>query len=277
MSVLAYTPPSVNKLTVHRCDEDGTENEQGEYVKVTMGAVVSPLGNKNNASYNCWYKKSLDTDYTHGLGEIGLPGSANYSPTNLSFIFAADSNSTYDIEAIAADNHKSDTRTTTVSTAFTLMNWNAKGNGMGIGKVSEKENTLEIALDLDIDEDANIQSLFDRIYPIGSIYLAYNHVNPGTLFGGTWERLQNAFLWAVDSSGTIGQTGGEKTVTLTEKQIPSHTHGSVYSQHASGTKDKAWYTTTGTNMAYGTVATGGGEAHNNMPPYIQISAWRRTG
>lgn len=113
-------------------------------------------------------------------------------------------------------------------------------------------------------------------YPVGSIYIAYNHTDPKTIFGGTWTRITNAFLWATTASGTIGVTGGEQTVTLTEAQLPSHSHGSVYSQHAAGTKDKAWFNTSGSSVAYGAVATGGGEAHNNMPPYIQVSVWRRT-
>jgi microcystin-dependent protein len=95
------------------------------------------------------------------------------------------------------------------------------------------------------------------------------------LFGGTWVRIEEAFLWAT-GSGTIGLTGGEKTHTLTIDELPEHTHGSVYSQHAEGTKDKAWYNTSGSSLTYGTVATGGGQAHNNMPPYIQVSMWRRT-
>lgn len=281
MTVQAYTPPMVNKLSVIRCNEDGSENDQGEFVKVTMGAKITPLGNKNAANFYCWYKKTSETEYTQGIGEIGLPGMTNYSPDNLSFIFEADGNSTYDIKASAADRHNEHTRITSVSTAFTLMNWNANGNGMGIGKVSEKENTLEIALDIDIDKDANIQSLFDRIYPVGSIYLAYNHVNPGTLFGGTWERIQNAFLWAVDSSGIIGQTGGEKTHTLTTSELPTHHHSVSVANTASGTleaSNKVRYNSTATSYN-GTVYTGdvgAGQPHNNMPPYIQVSAWRRT-
>jgi hypothetical protein len=113
-------------------------------------------------------------------------------------------------------------------------------------------------------------------YPVGSIYIAYNHTNPGTLFGGTWVRIENAFLWGVDSSGTIGQTGGERAHKLTVDELPSHTHGSVYSGNAAGTKTHAWLASGGSSMAYGTVATGGGEEHNNMPPYIQVSIWRRT-
>lgn len=123
---------------------------------------------------------------------------------------------------------------------------------------------------------AKLESLLDYIYPVGSIYMCYSHVSPATLFGGTWVRIENAFLWGVDGSGTIGLTGGAKEVTLTVDQIPAHTHGSVYSGNVSGTKTHSWLASGGSNMAYGTVSTGGGEAHNNMPPYIQVSIWRRT-
>lgn len=121
-----------------------------------------------------------------------------------------------------------------------------------------------------------LDSLRDYIYPVGSVYISYSHVSPADLFGGTWVRIENAFLWGVDSDGTIGQTGGEKTHTLTVSELPAHSHGSVYSQHATGIKDKAWYNTSGSSVAYGAVSTGGGAAHNNMPPYVQVSIWRRT-
>lgn len=127
---------------------------------------------------------------------------------------------------------------------------------------------------------AELRSLLDFIYPVGSVYISYSHVDPGTMFGGTWTRIENAFLWACDSSGTIGQTGGEKTHKLTTTELPSHSHGSVYSGNASGTKNLPWLSTsvlgTGDKLAYGAIATGEGEAHNNMPPYIQVSVWRRT-
>jgi hypothetical protein len=123
---------------------------------------------------------------------------------------------------------------------------------------------------------AKMQSILDFIYPVGSIYLSYSHVSPASTFGGTWARISNTFLWAVDADGTIGQTGGAKTHTLTVDEIPSHSHGSVYSGMADGTKNTAWLASGGSNMAYGALYKGGGKAHNNMPPYIQVSAWRRT-
>jgi hypothetical protein len=123
---------------------------------------------------------------------------------------------------------------------------------------------------------AKMQSLLDYIYPVGSIYISYSHVNPSTLFGGTWVRLSGGFLWASQDGDTIGQTGGEKTVTLTTNQIPKHNHGGTYTNAGSATKTHTWLTSGGSSMAYDTVDAGGGQAHNNMPPYIQVSMWRRT-
>jgi hypothetical protein len=121
------------------------------------------------------------------------------------------------------------------------------------------------------------ESILDCFFPVGFILMLYSHADPNTMYPGTtWVRIENAFLWGVDESGVIGTTGGEKTHTLTVNELPSHNHGSVYSGNASGTKTHAWLASGGSSMAYGTVATGGGAAHNNMPPYVQVSIWRRT-
>lgn len=113
-------------------------------------------------------------------------------------------------------------------------------------------------------------------YPVGAIYIAYNHDDPATLFGGTWVRIVNRFLWAADAEGGMGVVGGEKTVTLTVDQIPSHNHGGTYTNAGTSSKTHAWLASGGSAMTYESVNTGGGEAHNNMPPYVQVSIWRRT-
>ena len=67
-------------------------------------------------------------------------------------------------------------------------------------------------------------SIFDIVYPVGSIYMSVNDVDPSALFGGTWEQLEDCFLLASGSNYDVGATGGSATVSLTEAEMPRHTH-----------------------------------------------------
>lgn len=272
VSVLAYAQPKITALAVRRCDQNGTENEQGEYIAVVFSATITPLNNKNTAAYKIRYKKSTAGSFTEvALTSLG----GTYSVVGGQSIFAADSNSSYIIEVEAKDRHGTATRSTSASTAFTLMNWGADGTSMGIGKVAEKANTLQIALDVEFIGKVT-GKIFDAILPVGSMVLRYDHINPGTLYPGTtWVRIYGAFPWFTDASGQIGLTGGERNVTLTATQMPKHSHGGTYT-NAGTARTHAWLVSGGSAMGYDTVEAGGGEAHNNMPPYIQVSAWRRT-
>jgi microcystin-dependent protein len=62
------------------------------------------------------------------------------------------------------------------------------------------------------------------IYPVGSIYMSVNNVNPSTMFGGTWEQIKDKFLLACGDTYNNGATGGEANHTLTSNEIPSHNH-----------------------------------------------------
>lgn len=120
-----------------------------------------------------------------------------------------------------------------------------------------------------------------QAYPVNSVYISYSHVSPARLFGGTWTRITNAFLWATTSGGTIGQTGGKSEVTLTLDEMPDHTHGIQVAYTGSGVNAAAnMIRYNGDATSYiGTIYTygaGKNAAHNNMPPYIQVSVWRRT-
>lgn len=70
-------------------------------------------------------------------------------------------------------------------------------------------------------EQEPVNSLtFDQIYPVGSIYLNVTDVNPATLFGGTWERIQDKFLLASGSSFANGTEGG----AIDHNHTISHSH-----------------------------------------------------
>ena len=92
-----------------------------------------------------------------------------------------------------------------LSTAYTLMDFNKSGKGMAIGKVST-QNALEINMDTKLTENLTInnKTIFDLIYPVGSIYLSVNSTNPKNLFGGTWiDWGQGRVPVGVNLSGTF--------------------------------------------------------------------------
>ena len=106
------------------------------------------------------------------------------------------------------------------------------------------------------------------MYPVGSIYWTGKAPNdggdPNELFGGTWVQIKNCFIWAKGDNDTVNATGGSKTVTLTEQQIPSHTHkvtasGTIGNTTASGTISGGSYTFSGTQ-----VTTGNESAHEKF-------------
>lgn len=125
--------------------------------------------------------------------------------------------------------------------------------------------------------------ILDNVYPVGSIYMSVNSTNPKNLFGGTWEQIQGRFLFGMNSSYPAGSTGGEITHALTIDEMPEHNH-TIYYPNAGGPYGNAnigYPEDSGTNMTWcaemcKTAPTGGGAAHNNMPPYLSVYIWKRT-
>ena len=140
-------------------------------------------------------------------------------------------------------------------------------------------------------------------YPVGSIYMSVNATSPATLFGGTWERIYGKFLFAADGNIPAGQVGGESAHMLTEGELPKlrggimtgsgenlpDTNGYGVFRSANGIcsttnprhngqpMQDAW-TTFPAGEAYAglDIVFGGGQPHNNMPPYLSVYVWQRT-
>lgn len=132
--------------------------------------------------------------------------------------------------------------------------------------------------------------IFNSIYPIGSIYLAMHNTNPTNLFGGEWEQIEGRYLMACGSTTDanndtrfydLGATGGEFSHTLTTSEMPAHQHGAVSTSGSD--QGLALYPFQMITTQYSTVDSnvirpaGGGQSHNNMPPYIAIYVWKRIG
>lgn len=139
----------------------------------------------------------------------------------------------------------------------------------------------------------------DLIYPIGSIYISVNSINPSLLFGGTWEAIKGRFLLGGGkpsqntnlNHGAIsndelnwdfvyGHTIGEYRHQLTISEMPSHSHSVRYLKQTAGNDYQfcagvgAWQTTGITNNNI--ESTGGNLVHNNIPPCLVVYMWKRT-
>lgn len=123
------------------------------------------------------------------------------------------------------------------------------------------------------------------VYPVGSVYISVVSTSPATLFGiGTWAAFgAGRVLVGLDSGDTdfdvVEETGGAKTHTLTETEIPSHTHVENAPTSASGGAVRFASDTNASGSVDSTLvtgATGGGGAHNNVQPYIVVYMWKRT-
>ena len=181
--------------------------------------------------------------------------------------------------------------------------------------LTEHQDLSNYAVKNDVNQSLNTKvnsdELFDLIYPVGSIYMSVNNVNPSNLFGGTWEQIKDKFLLANGDSYSLGSTGGEATHTLTKDEIPAHTHTQNAHSHTPATNrnfltapvGSTWAELQGANISgsgYHYIATsktsnydvavqasgsttatnqntGGGKSHNNMPPYLAVNIWKRVG
>ena len=137
-------------------------------------------------------------------------------------------------------------------------------------------SSIPTAINADLLGGSSKADLISLIYPIGAVYISASNVNPSQLFGGVWEQIKDVFLLGVgDTYTTVNTTGGEAEHTLTVDEMPSHRHSFVMRANAYTNSSQPAYGDTSGSSTTWTSYTGGGLAHNNMPPYLTVYMWKR--
>lgn len=137
-----------------------------------------------------------------------------------------------------------------------------------------------------IDPEQLIRDAMNRVYPVGSIYVSVADTDPGTLFGGTWERIKDTFLLSAGDTYVAGNIGGRASVTLERTNIPKLALMQKYSAGAY-TSDGGSYAATIELLSKGTKYDHRDNEKVNgdivtpdpvsiMPPYLAVYMWKRT-
>ena len=144
ITVLAYSPPQITHFECSRCgDANGSANANGQYLKVTFGYSVSPLNNKNKASYLLKYSVYDDGKW----GGLISGTQYTYSGTYISATAILNTASTYQIGLVVTDSFGTASFYKEIGTAVRLLSYIVKRFALAIGKIPEIDNMLDVALE----------------------------------------------------------------------------------------------------------------------------------
>lgn len=262
-----YVKPTVNSIDIKRDDATASQAKisnvviTGTFWNTTVGSIT------NNVTVTLRNITS-GVDYATTVTKNGNTWVASPTKAVTGILY----DQSYQFTAVVQDSLKnSDTKGYTLGSSRPTL-W--------IGK-----NTVRV-YDNMIANGAVKAAKWDGIFPVGFYIWSDVLIDPGKLYGGTWTRITDTFLWAAKDAD-VGKTGGASTVTLTTDQMPSHTHTGKYTYDSKFELANAGTASgsaviginavgTGSGHTIKSPATGGGKAHENMPPYKGVYCWKRT-
>lgn len=268
-----YFRPSFREFNIYRSNGDGKEDEKGTYISYT---------------YTPSYKTILDNSITVSLYVNGTSTNARKIKDVYISTSTFSSTSTHQAYLTISDSFYTGqpTPTKTILTAERILNVAPDGKSLAIGKKAGQGTGGLFECQWDAKFNGNVRingdltfansGLIDMIYPVGSIYMSVNSTSPATLFGGTWEQIQDRFLLAASSGDyAAGSTGGYATTTLSANNLPAHNHTakSTYSGASfdirAGSNDSRYLIAAGENT---TMTSGGGASKWDSAFSISTSA-----
>ena len=280
IQVEEYSPPKPTNFEVYRVDDDGQPAANGTKARYSFNPVYTSLGGKNS----CTASISCAGSTANNIANAGwiVPGAVKL----------LDVLTSYEVQLTLTDIYGDVVYVTRIPSINFAMHFSADGTSTWVGEACQHSNAFGVAATRNVyfygqELKELIKSLIPEApkpdplaaYPVGSIYMSVNSTNPQDIFGGTWTQLKDRFLLGAGSTYKAGNTGGAATVTLTVDQMPSHSHTLQMLYTAAG-GSAAWVADNVEgkwDWIEGRIgSTGGGKAHENLPPYLTVYMWQRT-
>lgn len=165
VTVTPYVSPTISALAVVRCKANGTEDPTGAYAKATFSGAITALGGKNTASYRV---ETRETG-TETWSTVATAAAGQYSPTDVSVVFAAAANKKYDVRMVAVDAFESLASSNRfLPAAYTSMHIADSMGSVGIGRLCDKEDTFQVGLAASFDEPVELGKGLAQPLPVES-------------------------------------------------------------------------------------------------------------
>lgn len=320
ITVVAYSPPSLTNVSAKRANSGyAVDESSGTYALLHFKVGFTSLSNKNVTSFYIQYRTSGASSWTKiNLWDNNYTLNQDYKAGNL----FTSTTTTYEIAFGVKDKFMSDYswQVVTVTPTYTLINFGKDGKSLTFfGQDGNSANTLTINGDLAInsvkentssakllvangstvmyrDWNKLVNSIKSAMYPVGSVYITYNNVNPGTFLGGTWERFGQGRTLVGEGTGNDGSTSMSFTPNSSDgKYKNTHYHVTsfgwdgdyFYAGRPDGAANNAYDRTSVIPNGYGIQTSSfisrqvrlnwtDNRTIDNLQPYIVVFFWRRT-
>ena len=320
INVVAYNPPSLTNVSAKRANSGyAVDESSGTYALLHFKVGFTSLSNKNVTSFYIQYRASGASSWTKiNSWANNYTLEQDYKADNL----FTSTTTTYEIAFGVKDKFMSDYswQIVTVTPTYTLINFGKDGKSLTFfGQDGNNANRLTVNGDLAInsvkentsstkmlvnggntvmyrDWNKLVNSIKSAMYPVGSVYITYNNVNPGTFLGGTWERFGQGRTLVGEGTGNDGSTSMSFTSNSTDgKYKNTHYHvtsfgwdmNAFYAGKPDGSKNGDYNRTSVIPNGYiinaGSSQTSQSRLNwtddrtiSNVQPYIVVFFWRRT-
>ena len=300
ISATAYSSPKFSSVKAYRTNAALEKNPIGTtlvgFLKASATEILVDGENVNSATFSMQYKEADGTWNDIQPTEFGTGASVD---TQFVLSSSISIYKAYDVRGIIEDGFQkvfSDTIVVSFGQLPIDLYPSATG-GLALNKLATVEGSFDVDFDaifrknLSIVVNGAITSIFKTYFRVGDLLITTSSANPKDYYGGEWEQIKDCFLLACGDKHAAGETGGEETHKLTLNEAPVHEghlatnvkneggevgkylKSSVLSDY--GTIGRGWMYQSGSEAMPQGHSKGGGEAHNNMPPYLAVYVWKR--